>query len=107
MNDYQTEFNFGEDYEVAYERDWKEYIEFPDGINLDRVKRELVDYWDLADRVSKVYCEITGGLLSKVTYTPETVLSVWNDYLQDQIEQEIQDRIDAGLLIRREQINED
>lgn len=69
------------DHEAVFDSFWKEIICNPDGtLNLDQVKRELSDYHDCIENVSKVYMHITVGLLSKPNYLADGVISASDDY---------------------------
>ncbi len=66
--------------EQVYQDFWKEIICDNNGnIDIEQVKKELCDYYKILQEVPKVYCEITGGLLSKPLYDAETVLQVFRD----------------------------
>jgi hypothetical protein len=80
-----------EDYEEYYEKYWKDIIEKGGKINLDQVKRELFDYSFLMDQASKVYCEVTNGLLSKTTYFADTIIAEYEDDLTKWVCEAIED----------------
>lgn len=52
----------------------------------DDVANELADYLMILDRVPKVYCEVTGGLLSKPNYDSDVVIRAFEDHVQSLIE---------------------
>lgn len=68
---------------VGYNEYWKELVETDGKLDINKVCRELADYQDLADNVSKVYSHITDGKLSKPRYDSETVISVFEEIVQD------------------------
>jgi len=71
---------------------WKPICEKEDStLDLEQIKLELADYHHLIETVPKVYCEITGGLLSKTSYTAETILSVYNDNVDQLVQDAIED----------------
>src|SRR5690554_6072270 len=73
-----------EDYEETYESFWKDIVENPDGsLNLDQVKRELHDCALLLDAVSKVYCHVTGGIVSKPLTDPSVVCSLADEHYEE------------------------
>jgi len=78
---------------------WKRICVKKDGtLDLDQIKLELADYHDVITSVSEVYAEITGGRLSKVTYSAETILSVYYDNINKQIDDAIEDyKKDHGI----------
>lgn len=64
-------------YEEIYNSLFKDIVENPDGtLNKDQVMRELSDYSVFLEQVSKVYCEITEGRISKPNTLAEAVISV-------------------------------
>jgi hypothetical protein len=70
--------------EEVFQEFWAEIVCNEDGsINIDQVKKELSDYSFMLDEVPKVYCEVTGGLLSKPNYYAESVLSVFREQYAD------------------------
>ncbi len=76
--------------DLEIEKVWNEFwrdIVMPDGVlDLEQVKKELYDWRNAMREVSKVYDEITGGLLSKPNYEAETVLSVYRDRQREEFE---------------------
>lgn len=59
---------------------WKTIICDKDGnIDVEQLKKELCDFYFVINEVPKVYCEVTGGTLSKILYDPETVISCFNE----------------------------
>jgi hypothetical protein len=72
------------DYEIEYNKFWKEIIEKPDGsINKDQLMRELSDYSDLISNASRVYCEITNNKISKANTLPENVIAIYQDVVTE------------------------
>ncbi len=66
--------------ENVWQEFWADIVCNEDGsINLEQVKKELCDFYTVMQEVPKVYSEITGGLLSYITYPAETVLMVYRD----------------------------
>lgn len=63
-----------------YETFWKGIILGEDGsVNMDQLKLELCDFYTMINEVPKVYCEVTGGILSKPTWSAKTVLSYFEE----------------------------
>ena len=59
---------------------WKPIICDNDGnIDVEQLKKELCDYYFVINEVPKVYCEVTGGTLSKILYDSETVISFFKE----------------------------
>ena len=44
-----------------------------------KIKNELHDLDFVVDQIGKIYCELTGGLLSKPMYHAETILEEHNE----------------------------
>jgi|SRR3990167_2098966 len=47
------------------------------------VLKEISDYDFILEEVPRVYCEITGGLLSKLNYRAEVILAEFNERFWD------------------------
>lgn len=65
-------------------------------INLEQVKRELYDWHTTMDEVSKVYCEITGNQLSYPNYPAVSVLAVYHDNLEHDINEAVSEALDEA-----------
>jgi len=63
--------------------EWKNLVSKNGKMNESLVLDELEDYGVMLREVPKVYCEITGGLLSKPLYNAETVLAEFEDRYYD------------------------
>ena len=64
-----------------YDNFWKEIVENPDGtLNLEQIKKELCDYSNIMDIVSKVYDHITGGRISNILTLPYEVIREADDH---------------------------
>jgi len=62
---------------------WKDII-YKDGkLDEEQVMKELADFYFIMQEVPKVYCEITGGLLSKLKYPAEVVIREFNERFWD------------------------
>lgn len=67
---------------------WSKYFVEKDGsINVENLKKELYDLDFCTDQISKVYCTITGGMLSKTNYYAGTIIGVYEQEIQDSYEQ--------------------
>ena len=79
--------------EVLAEREkfWASIVA-PDGeLIVEQVMRARADYSALVSRVSKVYMHITGGRMSKTSYTAEGVIEVADEYIERLIAEAIAD----------------
>lgn len=74
--------------EQIFQNFWKDIICNADGtINVEQVKKELADFHFVMEQVPKVYCHITGDLLSKVMYDAGSVIACADDRLNELIEE--------------------
>ena len=65
-------------------KDFWEPIIYKNGkIDEEQVLKELSDFYFIMQEVPKVYCEITGGTLSKLMYKAENVLTYFEDLNYD------------------------
>lgn len=63
------------DVESNWENVWKQIVLNEDGtVNLEQVKRELFDYWVCMQEVTRVYDELTCGVLTKPNTQAQYVL---------------------------------
>ena len=59
---------------------WKDIVCNEDGtINIEQLKKELCDFSLMIGEVPKVYCEVTGNMLSKPIYYADTIISIFNE----------------------------
>lgn len=72
------------DHEDLWNRFWRGILTNSDTDELDMgmLKRELWDFYVALTEVPKVYCHITGGRLSKVTYSAGTVIAEADEYYE-------------------------
>ena len=85
-----------DDEEKVWKEFWLPLIENEYGIiDLDKVKKELFDYHFLLTQVPKVYCEITGGLLSKTNYHAETIIQQYEENLNKLFEEYMEEECDG------------
>jgi hypothetical protein len=82
------------DYEIKYEEFWKNIIEEDGVFDMEQVKKELYDYSLILSSVSKVYCAVTGGQISKANADPDAVISLFNKKIEDEINEAIKDERD-------------
>lgn len=76
-------------YKEVYNSFWKELVENDDGtFNKDALMRELSDYKFLLDQIPLIYDHVTGGLLSKVGYHADTVISASDEHFLRLLEAE-------------------
>ncbi|MCR3760403.1 hypothetical protein KYB31_15605 [Clostridium felsineum] len=69
---------------------WKEIVCNKDGsININQLKKELSDFSFILEQIPKVYSHITNGLLSKVNYKAESVISVFDKQQKELIDKEM------------------
>lgn len=79
-----------EDYLETFDEFWAELVTDENGnLVFDAVARELHDYRTLIRNVPQVYDHVTGGKVSKPMTDPEVVKSLYDDYVQEQIDRAI------------------
>lgn len=75
MNNHQKE------YKQVFDDFWKEIVCDENGnLKLDQVQRELFDYWVAIQNVPKVYCELTGGMFSKLNTDAAYVINAAEEH---------------------------
>lgn len=52
-------------------------------VDMEQVKRELYDWYIAMNEVSKVYCEITGNMISKPHTKSEVVIEKADEHYKD------------------------
>lgn len=69
------------EYDVEQEWEfWKDIVCNEDGtINIEQLKKELCDFSVMMNEVPKVYCEVTGNVMSKPLYYADDVIAVFRD----------------------------
>lgn len=71
---------------------WRGLVYTKKGVlNERKVLKELSDFYFLMHQVPEVYCAVTGGLLSKTNYYASTVIQAYQDALQDDIDNAIEE----------------
>jgi hypothetical protein len=74
-----------------WNRTWKDILVKEDGsIDVEQLKKELMDYSDMIDRMCHLTSEVSGNRLSYPTYTVPTILTA----MKEAQEQEEKDRIE-------------
>ena len=68
---------------------WKDC--YSDGITAQDIANELSDMNIMLDNVPKIVYAVTGGILSKANYDAQTVISKFNDYVDDAVKEAIED----------------
>jgi hypothetical protein len=71
-----------EDHKQMWKKWWKPLLKATEDPSED-VMKELADYAFILDQVSTVYCEITGGKLSKPNYPARVVLTEYEQDISD------------------------
>lgn len=54
--------------------------------DVSQAKKELWDYYNLIDRVERVYDVVTGGMVSQARVTAEAVIQQHDEYMEREIE---------------------
>lgn len=83
--------------ETNWNRTWKEILELPDGsIDKEQLKKELMDFSDLIERMSSLTYTLTGGRLSYATYPQSTILFVKEEVDEENRRQQQKDDLEDG-----------
>ena len=87
MNNSNTEPHTNDEVEKIWQDFWKPLVSDMDGcLNIRKLKEELADYHFVMQQVQKVYCHITGNMLSKPTYYAEVVINEADKYYENMYE---------------------
>ena len=82
--------------DITADKAWEWYEPFvtnDDGsIDVDALKNELFDAYFVLMQVSKVYCHITGGKLSKPMYFASKVIRAADQHLEEHVEEVMKNR---------------
>jgi len=70
---------------------------YPDGMTAQQAANELSDYAFLLEQVSKVYCHVTGGRLSKTNYHASAVIGVHDELRQEEIDEALEEERQSVL----------
>lgn len=95
MIEIDDDFNPDPEVEEVYNDFWKGIVEKNGQVNMDQVKKELFDFYFLIDAIPKVYDAVTGGMISKPLTSPEMVISIFNDYVQDLCDEAVKEFAEA------------
>ena len=81
---------------------WKDIVYTNGKLDEKKVMKELADFYFIIDEVPKVYCEITGGLLSKIMYKSEVVLAEFNERFLDKeiTKEDVKDIIQSSKTLK-------
>lgn len=73
-----------EDYQALFVDFWEDLVVKDGVLDLDSVARELADYRNLMDAYSKVIYQVTGGVASKSTTSPDAVIDIYFEKLHEE-----------------------
>lgn len=83
--------------EEIWESFWKPIVSNEDGtINIEQVKKELADFSFVMEQVPKVYCHITGDMMSKVMYRADDVIRMADDHFNEQLKEALKDELEES-----------
>lgn len=82
-------------YEKTYEEFWRDIVEENGVVNMDQVKRELHDFTNVIEGSSKVYCNLTNGVISKPLTDPDVVISINEENKNMEIEEAIKEELES------------
>lgn len=84
-----------EDYQETYQDYWKGLVETDGKLDPDKVMRELHDYKFMLDQVPKVYCHVSGGMISKPNTYAFEVINKHDEQREKDIEEAIKEEHDS------------
>lgn len=77
---------------------WKEILQREDGsINVEQLKKELMDFSGMIGRLTSLTCQLTRGRLSYPTYPTSTIMVIKEEVDQEEYEQQQKDDIEDGV----------
>jgi len=80
--------------EASFQEYWADIIMNKDGtVNLEQVKKELHDYTFMLNEVPKVYCEVSGGLLSYPNYYASSVIESFENHIEKLFEERYKEMV--------------
>ena len=85
--------------EDNYNEFWKEIVEKNGELDLNQIKKELSDYSFILDQLPKIYCHVTGGLLSKHMYFAGTIIQVFEERQSELFEDLLKDELEGKQLL--------
>ena len=81
-----------------YDSFWKGIVEKDGVLDIEAVKNELSDYEFILSQVPKVYCEVSGGMISKPNTYAYEVLTQFHEHFEDKeiTKDDVKDIIDRS-----------
>ena len=70
--------------EKVYQDFWRPIVERDGCVDMEQVKKELFDFWQVMQSVPKVYCYITDNQVSKILTDPDVVCNLADEYYRKQ-----------------------
>ena len=71
--------DFNKQWKENYVNTWRSLLQTNNEWDKNKIKNELHDLVFVLDQISKIYCELINGLLSKPMYYADTIISLNND----------------------------
>lgn len=90
--------------EKLYRDYWAPIVEKGGALDIEQVKRELFDFYQMIERVPKVYTHVTGGLISKHLTDPDAVCGVADDHYEELTQEAIAEDREALVEWLRERV---
>jgi len=86
-----------EEIEANWNGTWKEILQREDGsIDIEQLKKELMDFSDMINRMSSLTCQLTRSRLSYPTYPVSTIMAVHEEVQNEEREQQQEDDREDG-----------
>lgn len=87
-----------EEREANWKGTWKNILEKPDGsIDKEQLKKELMDFSDMIDRMTSLTYEISRGRLSYPTYPVSTIMFVAKEVEEERYQEQQKEDLQDGL----------
>jgi hypothetical protein len=81
-----------------WNRTWKDILVKEDGsIDVEQLKKELMDYSDIISRMIHLTSEVSGNRLSYPTYTVPTILAAMKEVREEEEKDRIADDKECGV----------
>ena len=92
MNNTEREEAWNKEFNQEWNDMWQSLIMTDGELDIQKIKNELQDLVFIYKQVAEVYCYITGNQLSKPMYYADTIIKAFDDEVQEQVQQELENR---------------
>ena len=85
-----------EDAKKDFEELWEPLLYANGALDLRKIEAEMGDLIFVHEQIARVYCHITGGLLSKAMYYADVVIDQYNDQIQKAYDEGYADAVEEN-----------